>query len=122
MKKKILQSLGRDGVLVALGSLLYGIQIFRFPHILSEYQVYTIVDDFADNRMIGFMFILVASFKIVGSLINRPLLRKIGLVGLSFLWGLFFFSFLLSPPPNIIWTLALTMCLILIRASLREDG
>lgn len=123
MKHKLLRSLeGGNGVLVAFGSFLYGLQIFRFPHILSSYQVYTIVDDFTDNRFLGILFLSAALVKIFGSLLRKPLLGKIGLVSLSFLWGVFFFSFLISPPPNTVWTLALTMCLILFRASLWGDS
>lgn len=122
MIDKLKRRIFRDGFVVAIGSFLYGMQIFIHPHILENYKVYQIVNKIFDNHTIGFLFMIVALFKIIGTLLNIKIFREIGLLCLSFFWGVFFFSFLFTPPPNTVWTLSLTMCLILIQASAREDG
>lgn len=111
----------KEGFIVACGSLLYGIQLFRFPTILENYRVYQIVDDIMNNRQLGLLFIMLALIKIVGVLNNNRIMRRIGLIGLVFLWGMFSVSFILSPPPNTVWTLSITMLSILIKASFNGE-
>ena len=121
MLKLLRYKIDRPGFIVAIGSFLYGMQIYLNPQILETYQVYKIIDGLIDNYLIGSAFMLTSICVIGGILFNVVLLRKIGIVILSFLWGMFFVSFLISPPPNTVWTLSLTMCLTLIKASLGDD-
>lgn len=111
----------KEGFIVACGSLLYGIQLFRFPTILENYRVYQIVDDIMNNRHLGLLFIMFALIKIVGVLNNKKNMRRFGLLGLAFLWGMFSVSFILSPPPNTVWILSITMLSILIKASFNGE-
>lgn len=111
----------KEGFIVAWGSLLYGIQLFRFPGILENYRVYQIVDDIMNNQHLGLLFIMFALTKIIGIFIKKPIMRRIGLIGLVFLWGMFSVSFMLSPPPNTVWTLSVTMLAVLIKASFNSE-
>ena len=120
--EKIKRILGRDGFLVAVTSLFYGWQLFWNPGILENYRVYDIVDSIVNNHWIGLAFMITGLVKIIGVVFSIPLFRKIGLVTMSFLWGMFFISFLMSPPPNTVWVLSWGIVMILIRTSIREDG
>lgn len=122
MKSRIVNVFQRDGGVVAIGTLLYGFQIFRYPHILENYAIYNIVNRILDNRVLGFWFIVSAIIKIIGSAFDKAYLRKIGMVSMGFLWGMFTVGFFISPPPNTVWALSITMVMILIRASIKEDG
>lgn len=121
MWKVLKHRVDRAGFVVSIGSFLYGMQIYNNPNILETYRVYDIIDGLIDNHLIGLIFMLISVIKIIGILVNNSILRKVGIISLSFLWGMFFVSFLISPPPNTVWTLSLTMCLTLIRASLKGD-
>lgn len=121
MWKVLKHRVDRAGFVVAIGSFLYGMQIYNNPNILETYRVYKIINSLLDNQLIGLIFMIISVIKIVGILLNNLILRKVGIISLSFLWGMFFVSFLISPPPNTVWTLSLTVCLTLIRASLKGD-
>lgn len=99
-------------LILICGSFLYGLQIFLFPDILNNYRVYQIVSSLFDAHFVGSLFMILGILKIVGVAFNVPMIKKIALISLGFLWTLFGVSFLISPPPNTIWIFALCMALL----------
>ena len=122
MKSRILNVFKSDGGLISIGTLLYGLQIFKYPHILENYAIYSIVNSILNHKVLGVWFIVSAMIKISGNMFDKANLRKVGMVSMGFLWGMFTVGFFISPPPNTVWTLSLTMVMILLRASIKEDG
>lgn len=109
-----------DSLVLGLVSFAYGLQLFLFPSILGNYQVYRLIRDIFDSHIVGMLFIVLGGMKFIGVLVNNSKLKKISLFGLAFLWTLFGVSFLFSPPPNTVWIFSLCMALTAFGIGMRE--
>ncbi len=96
-----------DSFVLSMGSIVYGIQLYSQPSILENYRVYDLIRRIFDNRIIGFLFIAFGLLKLVGLWKNNKLVKKVALRGLLFLWLLFMIAFIITPPPNTVWIMAL---------------
>lgn len=113
--------LDREGFIIAVGGFLYGRQMFKYPHILENYKVYDIVDELADNRIIGLVFMVIGVLQFIGVVFDIKIIRQTGFVVMSSLFAMFMVSFYMSPPPNTVWILTGIIFFSLIRASAREE-
>lgn len=120
MKPKDIFIFKFDSVVLTVGSFLMGFSLFFFPSILGTYKVYEIIRDIFDNQIIGFAFMFLAMSKFLGILFNWRLVKKIALKGLLFLWLLFLISFLITPPANTIWILALVCVILALGGTIKE--
>lgn len=109
-----------NSLILSLVSAVYGLQLFLFPTILEDYQVYRLIRDIFDSHIVGMIFIVLGGMKFLGVLVNNKKLKKLSLFGLAFLWTLFGVSFLLSPPPNTVWIFSLCMALIAFGIGMQE--
>ena len=121
MNLRLIIALKMDSLVVGLTSVLFGMQLILYPHILQTYKIYTLIREMFDNTIIGTCFIVLGLGKIIGVIINNKILRKISIRGLLFLWLVFFIAFLVSPPPNTVWVYSLAM-VILATASAFKEG
>lgn len=113
--------LDREGFIIAIGGFLYGRQLFKNPNILENYKVYDIIDELANNRDIGLIFMIVGIVQFIGVVFDYKILRRLGFVLMSSLFAMFMVSFFMSPPPNTVWVLTGIIFFSLIRASAREE-
>jgi len=118
---RLLITLKLDSLVVATTSILYGIQLMLYPHILQTYNVYTVIRDLFDNTVIGVAFVVFGLAKLLGIVINNPLLKKASIRGLLFLWLVFFIAFLISPPPNTVWVYSLAMVILATGTVFKEE-
>ena len=95
-----------DSFVLAIGSVLYGLQLYLFPGILQTFKVYDIIDEMFDHKSIGLLFIVAGIMKLVGIVLNSPRLKFLSVRALIFLWLMFMVSFILTPPVNTIWIMA----------------
>ena len=95
-----------DSFVLAVGSALYGLQLYMYPSILQNYKVYDIIDEMFDHKSIGLLFMVAGLMKLIGILLNSPRLKFLSVRALIFLWLLFMVSFLITPPVNTIWIMA----------------
>lgn len=109
-----------DSIVLVIGSFLMGITLFSFPSILSTYRVYSMISNIFDNRVIGVAYMVLAICKLLGVIFNLRMFKKVSLKGLLFLWLLFLIAFLLTPPPNTIWILALICVVLAIGGIIKE--
>ena len=110
-----------DSLVVGLTSVLFGMQLILYPHILQTYKIYTLIREMFDNTIIGACFIVLGLGKIISVIFNIKVLKKISIRGLLFLWLVFFIAFLATPPPNTVWVYSLAM-VILATASTFKEG
>ena len=108
-------------LVLAIGSLVYGIQLVRHPEILSNFSVYQHIIELFNYRLVGVVFILLSLLKLIGLFTNRQWLRRYSLVAFTYVWSFFSLSFLLSEPPNTVWIFTLIMAAISVSISIRGD-
>ena len=96
-----------DSLVLAIGSILYGIQLYVHPNILQNYKVYHLIREMFNHRIIGLIFIIAGLMKLIGVIIDSPRIKFLSVRVLIFLWLLFMVSFILTPPPNTVWIMAL---------------
>lgn len=109
-----------DSVVLTIGSFCMGFSLFSFPSILTTYKVYEVIMNIFDNRVIGGAFMLLAISKLLGIVFNWKWVKKLSLKGLLFLWLLFLIAFLITPPPNTIWILALVCVILAVGGTIKE--
>lgn len=109
-----------DSIAVALGSILYGVQILLHPSIMETYKIYVLIRELFNNQVLGAFFIFLGTLKIIGIAINNKLMKQIAIRGLLFLWLLFFIAFIVTPPPNTVWVYASIMVFLSVGASVKE--
>lgn len=120
MKMRSVLILKLDSIAVALGSILYGVQILLHPSIMETYKIYVLIRELFNNQVLGAFFILLGALKIIGIAINNKLMKRIAIRGLLFLWLLFFIAFIVTPPPNTVWVYAFLMVFLSVGTSVKE--
>ena len=69
MWKKVI--LRWDSFVLAIGSMLYGFQLYVFPGILENFAVYQIIRETFDHKSIGLFFMVTGLIKLVGIITNN---------------------------------------------------
>ena len=100
--------LKRDSFILAISSIIYGLQLYLHPSILENFKVYQVIREMFDHRIVGVVFMAVGILKLIGIIINSPRIKYFAVRVLIFLWLLFMVSFIITPPPNTVWIMALT--------------
>lgn len=108
-------------LILSVGSLIYGLQLIRYPQILTNFSVYQNIVNVFNPRYVGLVFILLGILKLVGLIFDYQKLKHYSLVGFTYVWSFFSLSFLLSQPPNTVWIFALIMTVLSISISTRGD-
>lgn len=109
-----------ESLALAITSVIYGAQIFIHPEIMDTYKVYSLIRDIFDAHLIGGIFVVLGSMKLIGIWTNYSLLKKLSLRGLTFLWLLFLIAFVITPPPNTVWVLAFNMIFLIVGVTIKE--
>ena len=120
MNPRLLITLKLDSLVVSLTSILFGMQLILYPHILQTYKVYTLIRELFDNTVIGLAFIILGLAKLIGIWFDYKLLKQFSIRGLLFLWLVFFMAFLVSPPPNTVWVYSLAMVMLATGSAFKE--
>lgn len=110
-----------NSLILSIGSIIYGWQLVRRPQILATYSVYQSIINLLHYRYVGWVFIVLGALKLIGLVFERPKLRRYSLVAFTYVWSFFSLSFILSQPPNSIWTFAVIMTALSISISFRGD-
>lgn len=110
-----------DSFVLAIGSVLYGLQLYLFPGILQNFKVYDIIDEMFDHKSIGLLFIVAGLMKLIGIVLNSYRLKFLSVRALIFLWLMFMVSFLLTPPVNTIWIMAFMATTLGLGIIIREE-
>ena len=110
-----------DSFVLAIGSIVYGLQLYLQPTILQNYKVYELIREIFDNRVIGVVYIALGILKLIGIATNNKIIKLISLRGLLFVWLLFVVAFLITPPPNTVWIMALMSFSLGLGIVLREE-
>ena len=95
-----------DSFVLAIGSVLYGLQLYVYPSILENFAVYQVIRQMFDHKSIGLLFMAAGLMKLVGIITNNSRIKFFAVRGLIFLWLLFMVSFLITPPQNTVWIMA----------------
>ena len=95
-----------DSFVLAVGSVLYGLQLYVHPSILENFAVYQIIREMFDHKSIGLLFMVAGLIKLVGIITNNSRIKFLSVRVLIFLWLLFMVSFLITPPQNTVWIMA----------------
>ena len=120
MNLRLLITLKLDSLVVSLTSILFGMQLILYPHILQTYKIYTLIRELFDNTVIGLSFIILGLAKLIGIWLNNKTLKRLSIRGLLFLWLVFFIAFLISPPPNTVWVYSLAMVVLATGSAFKE--
>lgn len=110
-----------DSLVLAIVTILFGEQLLVHPEILRDYEVYKLIDNLFDDRVISILLVIVGFTKLIGIIGNFKYVKRWSLVSLTFLWTLFGVSFLLSEPPNTVWIFSLSMAFISLGIAIREE-
>ena len=110
-----------DSFVLAIGSILYGLQLYMYPSILQNFKVYDIIDEMFDHKSIGLLFMVAGLMKLIGIALNRTQLKFLSVRALIFLWLLFMVSFLITPPVNTIWIMAFMATALGLGIIIREE-
>lgn len=111
-----------DAFVVAVISIVYGLQLYFTPHLLNGYKAYSVINYLLDSKTFGMMFISLGLFKMFFIFTKRERLRILSIVLLGALWAFFFFGFILSPVANSLWVLPSAMFLSCVGVALKESG
>ena len=95
-----------DSFVLAIGSVLYGLQLYVYPSILENFAVYQVIRQMFDHKSIGLLFMAAGLMKLVGIITNNSRIKFLSVRVLIFLWLLFMVSFLITPPQNTVWIMA----------------
>lgn len=109
-----------DSLVLSVVSVLYGTMLLFYPQILQGYQVYDLIDEIFDNQFIGAVFIVLGCLKLIGVWINNNKIKHGSLILLATVWSVFSVSFLITPPPNTVWTFSLGMAALAFGIALKE--
>lgn len=107
--------------LLAIGSLVYGIQLMRYPHILATFSVYQNIVELIDYKFVGVIFIILSAAKLVGLIFKIQRLKRYSLVAFTYVYSFFSLSLLFSEPQNTVWIFALIMAFLAYGISDRGD-
>ena len=110
-----------DSFVLAIGSILYGLQLYLHPSILENFKVYDIIDEMFDHKSIGLLFIVAGLMKLIGIVLNSHKLKFLSVRALIFLWLMFMVSFLITPPVNTIWIMAFMSTALGLGIIIREE-
>lgn len=95
-----------DSLVLAVGSMLYGLQLYAHPNILENFAVYQIIREMFNHKFIGLLFMVAGLTKLVGIITDNSRIKFLSVRALIFLWLLFMVSFLITPPQNTVWIMA----------------
>lgn len=109
-----------DSLVLSIVSVLYGSMLLIYPQILQGYRVYDLIDDIFDNYFIGTVFIILGCLKLLGIWLNNKKIKHTSLILLATVWSVFSVSFLITPPPNTVWTFSLGMAALAFGIALKE--
>lgn len=109
-----------DSFLVGFLSIVYGVQILTHPFILETYAIYEIIREIFDINILGIAFVLLGAGELIGLIFDIAGLKRLSIRGLLFLWLLFLIAFVITPPANTIWILALSNVILAIGATVKE--
>lgn len=110
-----------DSFVLAVGSIIYGTQLYVQPTILQDYKVYQLIREMFDYRIIGAIFVLLGILKIIGIVLKHRTIKVIAIRGLLFVWLLFMVAFVITPPPNTVWIMAFMAFMLGIGVVIREE-
>ena len=110
-----------DSFVLAIGSVLYGLQLYVYPSILENFAVYQVIREMFDHKSIGLLFMVAGLMKLVGIITNNSRIKFLSVRVLIFLWLLFMVSFLITPPPNTVWIMALMALSLGLGIIIREE-
>lgn len=110
-----------DSFVLAVGSIIYGFQLFVQPTILQDYKVYQVIREMFDHRIIGAIFVLLGILKLVGIGLNNRTIKVMAIRGLMFVWLLFMVAFVITPPPNTVWIMAFMAFMLGLGVVIREE-
>ncbi|MGX7077369.1 hypothetical protein [Globicatella sanguinis] len=124
MQEKIIRAITkkRASIILVVSSFLYGFQLMMHPEILDQYALYTMIRELFHGRHIGAVFVVLSLIKLFGLVKDNQIAKTISRTGLMFVWCLFLGAFLITPPPNTVWILALTMVLLISMTTLSNRG
>lgn len=109
-----------DNIIISLGTMVYGLQHFIHPEMLSQYRIYKDIDDIIDGKIISVASIIIGLVGLIATLGNMSKLRRITNSINAGMWTFLATSFLLSEPPNSIWVITFMITGILLSISLKE--
>ena len=110
-----------DSFVLAVGSVLYGLQLYVYPSILENFAVYQVIREMFDHELIGLLFMVAGLMKLFGIITNNSRIKFLTVRVLIFLWLLFMVSFLITPPPNTVWIMALMALSLGLGIIIREE-
>ena len=74
------------GVAIAIGSVMNGIHLLMYESVIVDrLNAYFLG---ADENIFGALLVLFATIKLIGILIDNVIMRRVGIVGLSIVWGM----------------------------------
>lgn len=107
---------------LAIGTIIYGFTLLRYPKILSNYNVYDLIDSmFDDSSIIAWVFIAFGFIYLVSVLWNFAFIKRASIIMVTFIWAFVGVSFILSEPPNTIGILSFAMAVWGIGNAVEED-
>lgn len=94
MWKKVLL-LQIDGLIVGIGSVLYGCKLIFSPEMMNQYRTYEVIAGIFESPVLAYAFVVFGILKIMGVVFNNQTLKVVSIFALFFLWTLFMTSFLI---------------------------
>lgn len=118
MKKFI--ALKSESMILSLGSITYGLQLFIHPSILKSYSTYEVIYRFFDTYLVSLLFVVLGAVNLFAVVVGQNKIRMTSRILLTILYLLFAICFILSYPPNEIWILPIIMVAIAFSISMKE--
>lgn len=74
------------GMAIAIGSLMNGVHLLMYESVIVDrLNAYFLG---ADENIFGALLVLFGTIKLIGILIDSVIMRRVGIVGLSMVWGM----------------------------------
>lgn len=74
------------GMAIAIGSVMDGVHLLMYESVIVDrLNAYFLG---ADENIFGVMLVLFGMIKLIGILIDNVIMRRVGIVGLSMVWGM----------------------------------
>ena len=107
--------LRKEGAQISIFAIIYGIWLIVHPNIINNFNTYEVVRLIGDSGVVGGLFILGGTIKIIGHFLDKRWLKRFGIILQIVFWSVYCASLAMVDTNNSVILFSGLMTLICLR-------
>ena len=119
----MIRLLEKKGVRLVIGlyTFIFGLRMLLIPGMMKPYEIFQYVDSVFEWDYISYLFIVLGIATVVSALLRYKKVFKVAVTMLTMLWTFFGVTFMLTEPPNELWSESFLITALLIIVAIQEE-